>query len=539
MKKQIHAILAGAAIAAMLAAKADTVVWYTFDDLGDVGTRLAEASTIQNKANPETLNATVYGMISGAKNSSSVHRPYVTNGLAETMRVLDPVGKTGASSADKALRFPGTNAAGQGSMLEIPNDPALRPSSFTVEMFVRLTPDRPAWQMLACQPSSTAERYGWSIIFKQYSNLGVVLDFIKPDGTKQDCEFNIGTVFYDWEWHHIAMTVAPHATDPSKSIVRFYVDHDRKYNYENAPFALTLSDSADCPVQIGGTTVEGGRLFMGEIGEFRFSDAALEPAGFLTSRTCPQGRTIAHLKFDDSTANAAEGGGALFEGPDSSSLTFSDDVPGYKITDGEGGSVLSKPDVKSLSVPSSAFTWSNWSDQYFLRMDTNGNERTSGTVELWVKVAEAKRWGVILNAKLTSNSAWRLGLDSIDGKNPSVLFYPLNGNTRTDERKNFIVDSTDGIIDGKWHHWAFTFQPNASDPTKSDIDFYFDYNKIGSTYTLTKGRVAYDDSLMFSISLGGSNVAALIDEVRISDCVLDPSEFLRAEKQQGLILIFR
>lgn len=38
---------------------------------------------------------------------------------------------------------------------------------------------------------------------------------------------------------------------------------------------------------------------------------------------------------------------------------------------------------------------------------------------------------------------------------------------------------------------------------------------------------------------GGSSFTGLIDEVRISDCVLAPSEFLHTEKEGGLILIFR
>ena len=619
-------LIAAAVVAAALAAKADTVVWYTFDDLGDVGTVLAHGSTIQNKANPGTLDATVYGMYGKEKRTTSTALPRVAAGIPDSLRVLDPAGGTIASAADKALRFPGGNAAGNGAMLEIPNDPALRPSSFTVEMFVRLTEGRSGWQTLACQPSTTTSLYGWSIIFKQYSYVGILLSFVKPDGTEQKCEFNGGTVFYDWKWHHIAMTVYPHATDSSKTVVMFYLDYAKIYDY-TAPFVLSLSDSADCPVQIGGTTVHD-RNFLGDIGEFRFSNKeldlgeflrphnaeidkdvvlcydfedanaydgnfgtaetnllnkaspilpgkfvtrtfdtkgtlpkvdgdaapasrlrhsmsdldwadngsslynnyegdqrynnylycnlpssmsladtnftvemfcktdgsvnwwtsvfrdnndqvwiggaedgnkfigrvtlddttqmrvndtvslndgkwhhialvregtaltlyrdkkvaasitltssslkaigtqwhfiggpnggnndfngwldsvrvtrrALGPEEFLTSQHYPESSTIAHLKFDDGSANAADGGGALFNGV-INSATFSDNVPGYKITDGEGGTVLSKPDVASLSIPSTSanVVWSNWDDQYYLRKDTNGVERARTT----------------------------------------------------------------------------------------------------------------------------------------------------------------
>ena len=783
MKKTVHAIMAAAVVATALAAKAETVVWYTFDDLGDVGTTLADSSTIENKASPGTLDATVYGMGGKDKYASSVNRPYVTNGVPETLRVLDPISKTIAASADKALSFPCTSPGGQGALLETPNDSAFRPSSFTVEMFVRLTEGRSGWQMLACQPSTTADRYGWAISFYQSSYVAMKLMFIKADGTQQDCQFDNGaTTLLDWKWHHIAMTVYPHATDSSKTVVRLYLDYAKIYDYD-APFVLSLPDSTDCPVQIGGTTVTG-QNFTGEIGEFRFSSGvldpgeflrphnaaidkdvvlyydfedanaydanfgttetnlfnkaspilpgslatrtfdtmgtlpkvdgdaapdsrlrqsmsdpdwtdnasslfngyeggqrydnylycdlpsslsladtnftvemfcktdgsvnwwtsvfrdnndqvwigggedgnkfigrvtlddgttqmrvndtvslndgkwhhialvregtaltlyrdkkvaasttltssslkaigdrwqfiggpnggsnvfngwldsvrvtrrALEPEEFLTSQRYPEGSTIAHLKFDDGTANAADGGGALFNGV-INSATFCDDVPGYKITDGEGGAVLSKPDVASLSLPSTSanVVWSNWDDLYYLRKDANGNERTSGTVELWVKAATAKTFARILDARITGGYAFLLGLDGSTGTNPSILFRHLKSDgTRENQRVTFDKE----VTDGKWHHWAFTFQPNASDSTKSDIAFYLDHVQIGNTQTLN-GRVAYDDTLTFAIGEGGSSFTGLIDEVRISDCVLAPSEFLRAEKP-GLTIIFR
>ena len=776
-----------------ISAKADTVVHYTFDDLGDVGAGIADRTTVVNKANPGTLDATVYGMQGNVKNPLSTAMPNVVNGVPESLRVLDPVNSMISSSADKALHFRAGHSAGNSAILEIPNDAALRPSSFTVEMFLRLTQGREGWQMLACQPSSADGLYGWSILVKQYGNASFLLRFTKPDGTHQECQFGAGTFLYDWKWHHIAMTVAPHATDSSKSVVKFYVDYVEMYSYD-APFVLTLSDSSNCPVQIGGTTVSNYN-FTGEIGEFRFSSGVLDageflrphnkdidedvvlyydfedgdvydgnfaysesvgtdivnkaspilsggfvtkavgekgalpkvdgeaapvsrlrssmsdplwadnssslyngyegdrnnyflylycdtpssmslantdftvemfckadgsvkwwtglfkdnndqlfmgvgstdnriycrvtqddgttqkavadttninddkwhhialvrsgttltlyrdrravasetltsdslkaignrwqicgsPNGgayafngwmdslrvtrralkaeeFLTSQNYPTGRTIAHLKFDDGTANAADDGGALFDGV-MNGATFSNNVPGYKITDGEGGPVLSKPNVASLSVPNtSAFiTWGGWEDQYYLRKDINGNERSSGTVELWVKGNTKKTFAAILDAKMTEDGAysdnlhiWRLGYDESYGGKPSVFFHYLKTDgTRDKQRLTFDKE----VTDGKWHHWAFTFKPNAADPTKSDIAFYLDHVQLGSIQTLP-GRVAYDDTLRFAIGEGGSSFTGLIDEVRISDCVLAPSEFLRAEKP-GFMMILR
>ena len=103
----------GALAFAACAVKADTVVWYTFDDLGDVGTTLGDGSTVKNKANPGTHDATVYGIKNGyIKDETSIHHPYVTNGVPEFTRMWDPVSGSSASSVDRALRFPATNAGG-------------------------------------------------------------------------------------------------------------------------------------------------------------------------------------------------------------------------------------------------------------------------------------------------------------------------------------------------------------------------------------------------------------------------------------------
>ena len=792
MKKTVHAVMAVAIIAIASTVAADTVVWYTFDDLGDVGDGVADATSVVNKANPGTLNGTVYGLVGTSKDSSSSRMPYVTNGVPESLRVLDPVGNMIASAADKALRFWRTHGGGDGAMLEIPNDPALRPSSFTVEMFVRPDLDQSNWEMLACQPhSTTTNLFGWGINFYKpadNSYLSFQLNFVDTAGVKHEHGV-VGNALLDNKWHHIALTVKPQSGDPSKINIKFYIDYVRVYYYD-APYGIVLPDSAGCPVQIGGTTM-AGQHFAGEIGEFRFSNKeldlgeflrphnaaidkdvvlyydfeednayegafcatnafankaspilrgslatrtfdtkgtlpkidgeaasdsrirqsmkncdwtdntaslyngyegdqrydnylycelpssvsladtnftvemfcktdgsvnwwtpvfrdngdqvwiggaedgnkfigrvtlddnttlmrvndtvslndgkwhhialvregtaltlyrdkkvaasttltssslkaignrwhfiggptagnndfngwldsvrvtrrALGPEEFLTSQRYPEGRTIAHLKFDDGTANAADSGGALFKGEISGS-TFSDDVPGYKILDGEGGVVLSKPDLASLSLPSTSATvrWSDWDDLYYLRKDTNGVERTSGTVELWVKGSVKKTFAAILDAKMTANGAyndnlhiWRLGYDASNGGKPSVLFrYLKTDGTRDNQRLTFDKE----VTDGKWHHWAFTFQPNASESTKSDIAFYLDHDQLGTVQTLP-GRVAYDDTLRFAIGEGGSSFTGLIDEVRISDCVLAPAQFLRAEKKPGLTIIVR
>ena len=99
MKKTVHAIMVAAVVAAALAAKAETVVWYTFDDLGDVGTTLADGTNIVNKANPGTHDATVLGLMNYTLKSDSTKMPVCTDGISESLRIFDPVSRTMSEGA--------------------------------------------------------------------------------------------------------------------------------------------------------------------------------------------------------------------------------------------------------------------------------------------------------------------------------------------------------------------------------------------------------------------------------------------------------
>ena len=46
----------------VMSVEAETVVWYDFDGLGEAGTTVSHGTTIQNKASPGTLDATVIGI---------------------------------------------------------------------------------------------------------------------------------------------------------------------------------------------------------------------------------------------------------------------------------------------------------------------------------------------------------------------------------------------------------------------------------------------------------------------------------------------
>ena len=100
------------------------------------------------------------------------------------------------------------------------------------------------------------------------------------------------------------------------------------------------------------------------------------------------------------------------------------------------------------------------------------------------------------------------------------------------------------VCDGAWHHVAFSFEPNNDrpDPTNSVMKLYIDYGEPAAVQT--QSLFKYPENLHFV--LGGIGNAAtdtgyfgLIDELRISDGALTPSQFLRAEKAPGLSIFIR
>jgi hypothetical protein len=101
------------------------------------------------------------------------------------------------------------------------------------------------------------------------------------------------------------------------------------------------------------------------------------------------------------------------------------------------------------------------------------------------------------------------------------------------------------VLNGKWHHVAFTFKPSPTDSSKMVATGYIDHDSVG---TLTcDGQLRLENNGYFDLRFAGQhgsgfgkkNYGGLIDELRISDCALEPSQFLRAEKAPGFMMIVR
>ena len=298
-----------------------------------------------------------------------------------------------------------------------------------------------------------------------------------------------------------------------------------------------------------------GNSFDGKIDSLRVTLRALEPEEFLTDRAYGVGSTISYISFDDATANASSDYGTLKNGTyRGTQPTYSDDVPGALIRDGVDGELLTKHNAKSISFPDTTdYSWvsygsidNNPSDTHYLHTSRDGQYRTSGTIEFWMKSSQTD---ADYDTNLVQYRAKRNVGDTVVEYAPILIRF--NGGHRLEFGFSasgvwkYFTAADVNVIDGTWHHVAFTFKPSPTDSSQMVATGYIDHASVG---TLTcDGQLLLENDGYFDLRFAGQhgsghgnkNYGGLIDELRISDCALEPSQFLHAENAPGLSIFIR
>ena len=570
--KKIKILSAIAVAASAMAATADTVVWYDFDGLGEAGTSVSHGTTIQNKASPDTLDATVIGIHNGhsAKTEDTAHMPASAVGYPVGQRISDPVSGAMATSADGAIKFTspafsGDYPSNDGGALQVSETSSeLSSETFTLELTIRLDPDegfvKSSGQTFVCKTITASDNaLAWEL---GWVNTQVCLTWYDSNGTAKYAVW--AGALADGEWHHLAFVVPSGNKDYP---LRWYLD------YTDKGVVLFAPRSGTGPLTVGARFNEAeakfGNLSRGvSIGELRYSNAALTTSQFLKARNVPTGPTVSHVKFDDGTPNAATEYGTLCNGAfwasnsDSSvKPTYSSDVPGVRILDGEDGAVLSKHNDKSISFPGNSHypacaLWgrsvnpsvpANLLETYSVPMTADGVARMSGTIEFWMKptpgqqVAWSSQPALLNDYRNDYQNIWQFIFVNNSGKSADPVinfnFYVTmcTNNTGDVAWKGLTVCPSDDVLDGKWHHVAAVFQPSGTNPGKTDIVTYVDYGEAG--------KASFDGVIDYRLGAYtlqmGMRYEGLIDEFRISDRALTPNQFLRAEKAPGFSIFVR
>ncbi len=366
----------------------------------------------------------------------------------------------------------------------------------------------------------------------------------------------------DSRWHHIALTF-----DQESGEVSYFFDYalaQRK----------TLSDSAENGYTHPAAPIDFGKLVNKQYGllldEIRYSNTILSPSDFLriiAEEVNPA--TIAHWRMD--------GPGARDEG--AISLVTNEVSPLLPATRVAGNPIYSS-DVPAPFINDPATD--TYLDNEFSFNAKNANARigasddpkfnTSFTVEMFFKlIGEPPAYNQFLRRRELNDLQWQIDYDHAKkgsyGRLRSRWDTPAGGiadnnaEKGIDENVNFVVgptgganvplenrifvdtdsgdglvtsydDETDWFLDGdgindidEWKHVALTF-----DEESQEVTFYLNYKLMQSKLLADTEENGYTHpaaSVIFG-KFNNQTYEMLIDEVRYSEGILDPSLFLKA-----------
>ncbi len=172
----------------------------------------------------------------------------------------------------------------------------------------------------------------------------------------------------------------------------------------------------------------------------------------------------------------------------------------------------------------------------------------SFTVEIMVRMpkgeVDTSHWNVLAvqPAIMSCANADAWGLRLIGGT-PVARFTPpqtfvLKANSDSvyeNATGNIEISSGQNISNGRWHHVAFTCEPNASDSSKTDVSVYVDYKKLASK-TLSF-RPQFSDAENCPMWIGANRQTSglhtgEIGEFRFSNVALAKEQFLRSRSAE-------
>lgn len=516
----------GAAATSFAAFDPDCVLYYDFETMAD-------DYQVENVANPGTMQ------LDGKRLSLANVVEATPDAKIRQTRTATP-----ADDSAKALRYVQEGEVYDGRYCTPPDGTDyFATTNFTIELFYKMDGSVAAWH-------SMFKRFGANNV---QVNLGV------GTANKLSAQVMTGEVSSSYEtktitdsdvtnddkWHHAALVVDQTGETKTMWLYRDYKLIGTQTLTTNLTSVVRGGDQKWYVIGSGDKYE-----FNGWLDSVRVTLRALEPQEFLWGEGMsigrfPAGSTLAHMNFEDSiNAVDAEGGtflnGANVAAKDGGSpAAFTNDVPGARIIDGVDGKVLSRNNTKSLYFANSKVSWSDASDIHYLSKTLAGEDRTSWTVEFFMKAtSEQATWARIMSALGGGSwSAWSPYI--IEAKSTPRRFFlcGLNGNPQ-------IKFNTD-VCDGKWHHVAFSFEPNNDrlEPTNSVAKLYIDYDQFYAE-AQTPNIFKYPENLHFV--LGGIGNAAtdtgyfgLIDELRVSAGALTPSQFLRAVPEEATVISFR
>lgn len=227
-----------------------------------------------------------------------------------------------------------------------------------------------------------------------------------------------------------------------------------------------------------------------------------------------QAAVIAYWRFENNLLDSS--GNGLNASTSGSGFSYSTQVPGAFI---DVGNETFLPDLYSYNRPSTGTA--DTTTVAASSLLTNSFAASSFTVEAFVYLNPTGQNGslTILQNRFGGNSGVSF-LVGRQGATYNALFAGTNGSGTTSVS---LYDDSSGLSAEAWHHvaWVGTFNG-----TNTTVKFYLD--GVEDSYTAFYAGGLTMNSETWKIGGASNNFNGLIDELRLSNAALAPSQFLIA-----------
>ena len=400
----------------------------------------------------------------------------------------------------------------------------LTSSSCTLEMFIRPSTELSSAVYLACQYATDGMG---SIMWQLLANGKIKMELLRDGERSRKTFTKDDKPLADGNWHHVALVF-----DRDAKTASMYVDYRLAGSFSDflldASVSSTSSTYSKYLQLFGGFGYDNPQQMQGGVDDVRLTKRALQPHEFLTNGTVepePVGRTRAWISFDGDykvkpRTNDIPAGVAT-EG-----VAFENAVPKAVIVDGEGN-VLSPTNKASASISREVnFARNILADsiemraqtlEFFIRLD----EMPSADYCNVFRFNDGETSDAVYGIRIHQNGDLDVRVDTVGEKDKEA--YPGFFN----QGKRF---SNPGVTAGKWHHVAFMFEPDY-EKNQTIITLYTDYVRVASNTANGILRTVGGGELQStSFTVGFSSLRGCIDEIRISQGVLDVKDMLRATR---------
>ena len=346
----------------------------------------------------------------------------------------------------------------------------------------------------------------------------------------------------DSKWHHVAVVV-----DGTAQAMNFYFD----YQLDKTQSGTLPAVGTGYSFFFGAKENGGGQWYDGWIDDIRVTRRVLAPSEFLTTHPVGTGDTSLLALFEQNydftcASNAAlsvTGVGEARTG--GNAPTFVKESRGDLILDGTNGN-------------------ERVTNEYSVRLDTSRVvvtnvpffETDAYTVEFWAKfdgIVTTNGEAIAADSTTLAQHAPILRLTLPDNANYDWFFYRSNYSAK------YLQMASSGtyggwnvpsglVVDGRWHHYALTFEPVPGVATNSYVQLFYDYSPIPvelkdggtkekHTFPRFRKRVAGHWLMIGEGTYDQPNLQMKFDAIRISKGILTPDKFL-GRVPRGMVLVF-